>query len=283
MKTVFSKPTDVIHLFAQQDQEHAKCNNVFFYGTKIYSYGYHYLMGEFITNKKGQIAIIINNSGYSVTTSKHVSYLLAATRQYNQFYTMYCDSRQVLQQLESLLKKLSNAKKPQKYISEALNILDHFNDFLAWFGRSYDSFSKENLKKIKKIEKIFKASPGKESAEQYAKKKAAAQKASDKKDFLRLVKKFQNFEINYISHNSFSDEDFLRINKQSENIETSQGVKVSIKEAQILYKLIKAGKDIKGLKISNYTVISLNGVLHVGCHRINKKNMDEIGEQIIKL
>ena len=283
MKTVFNSPTDVIHLFAQQDQEHAKCNSVFFHGTKIYSYGYHYLMGEFITNKKGYSAIMINNKGYSNTTAKHVSHLSSATRQYKQFYTIYCDSNQVLQQLESLLQKLGKAKKPQKYISEALNILDHFNEFLEWFGKPYDSFSKENLQKIREIEKLFKAAPGRESAEQYAKKKAAAQKASDKKDFLKSLQKFQNFEINYISHNSFSNEDFLRINTQSGNVETSQGVKVSIKESQILYKLIKAGKDIKGLKISNYTVISLNGVLKIGCHRINRKNMDEIGEQIINL
>lgn len=283
MRTVFSSPTDVIHLFAQRSQYHAKSANVFFDGDRIYSYGYHYLMGEFITNKNGDIAIMINNYGYSVTTSKHVSYLSAATRQHKQFYTMYCDSKQVLQQLESLLQKLGKAKKPQKYISEALNILDHFNEFLLWFGKSYDSFSKENLKKIRKIEKLFNSEPGKESAEQYAKKKAASQKAADKKDFLKSLQKFQNFEINYINHNSFNKEDFLRINKQSGNVETSQGVKVPIKEAQTLYKMIKSGKDIKGLKISNYTVISLNGTLHVGCHRINRKNMEEIGEQIINL
>ena len=283
MRTVLSSPSDVIHLFAQRTQEHAKCANVFFFFDKIYSYGYHYLMGEFITNKNGDLAIMINNSGYSVTTAKHVAYLSAATRQYKQFYTMYCDSVQVLRQLESLLQKLGNAKKPQKYISEALNILDHFNEFLTWSGKPYDSFSQENLKKIRKIEKIFKASPGKESAEQYAKKKAAAKKAADKKDFLKSLQKFQNFEINYIYHNSFNKEDFLRINKQNGNVETSQGVKVPIKEAQTLYKMIKAGKDIKGFKISNYTVISLNGTLQVGCHRINRKNMEEIGEQIINL
>lgn len=283
MKTVFNSPTDVIHLFAQRIQDHAKCNNVFFYGTKIYSYGYHYLMGEFITNKNGEIALMINNKGYSNTTAKHVSQLASATRQYKQFYTMYCDSNQVFKQLESLLKKLGNAKKPQKYISEALNILDHFNEFLEWFSKSYDSFSKENLKKIRKIEKLFNSAPGKESAEQYAKKKAAAQKASDKKDFLKSLHKFNDFEINYISHNSFNNEDYLRINEQSGNIETSQGVKVPIKEAQTLYRMIKEGKDIKGLKISNYTVISLNGVLHIGCHRINRKNMEQIGEKIIKL
>ena len=283
MKTVFSSPTDVIHLFAQRSQDHAKCNNVFFYGTKIYSYGYHYLMGEFITNKKGDIAIMINNKGYSNTTTKHISYLSSATRQYKQFYTIYCESNQVLQQLEVLLQNLGKAKKPQKYISEALNILEHFNEFLEWFGKPYNSFSKENLQNIRKIEKLFKASPGEESASQYAKQKAAAQKAADKKDFLKSLQKFQNFEINYIPHNSFNKEDFLRINTQSGNIETSQGVKVPIKEAQTLYKMIKAGKDIKGLKISNYTVISINGVLQIGCHRINRKNIQEIGEQIINL
>jgi len=58
---------------------------------------------------------------------------------------------------------------------------------------------------------------------------------------------------------------------------------VPIKEATILYKMIKAGKDIKGYKIDKYTVISINGTLKIGCHNINRANVTEVGEQLLKL
>ena len=76
MKKVYSNSNEVMHLFAQQSQSEARSssNNVYFetpyidnrpYGSKIYSYGRHYLLGEFIDNN----TIFINDDGYSVTTS----------------------------------------------------------------------------------------------------------------------------------------------------------------------------------------------------------------------
>ena len=47
--------------------------------------------------------------------------------------------------------------------------------------------------------------------------------------------------------------------------------------------MIKAGKDIKGYKIDKYTVISINGTLKIGCHNINRANVTEVGEQLLKL
>ena len=93
MKTVFNNPHDVIHLFAQQTQSHAKSANVFFYNDMIYSYGYHYLLASFIENKKGVKAILINDRGYSVTTGKHINAMMQASRQYRQFYTTHTDKK----------------------------------------------------------------------------------------------------------------------------------------------------------------------------------------------
>ena len=63
MKRVFTNSYDVIHLYAQRSQDEGRCSNVFFYGDKIYSYGHHYLLGEFIDDGK---AIIINDEGLLV-------------------------------------------------------------------------------------------------------------------------------------------------------------------------------------------------------------------------
>ena len=81
MKTIFSN-SDLVHTFAQQTQQEGRTpnNGMFFYNQKIYSYGYHYLLGEFLDSE----TILINNSGYSVSTGKHISLVSNATRQYKQ-------------------------------------------------------------------------------------------------------------------------------------------------------------------------------------------------------
>ncbi len=76
MKTVFTN-SEIVHAFNLQDQPNGRTLNgsMYFEYKKIYSYGSHYLLGEFIDNN----TIIINNKGYSVTTSKHISLLTNAT------------------------------------------------------------------------------------------------------------------------------------------------------------------------------------------------------------
>lgn len=71
MKRVFSNSDQVIHLWANQSQSDAKSKNVFFSGKKIYSYGYHYELGRLV-EVNGITVALINDSGYSVTTSKHI-------------------------------------------------------------------------------------------------------------------------------------------------------------------------------------------------------------------
>lgn len=70
MKRVFSNMDQVIHLWANQTQSDARCTNVFFNGTKIWSYGYHYLLGQIHTYKGVKVALI-NSNYYSNTTAKH--------------------------------------------------------------------------------------------------------------------------------------------------------------------------------------------------------------------
>lgn len=73
MKKVFSSSSEVIHLWAQQNQVEARCSNAYFEGAVVYSYGRHYPLGIIVENKKGERAAIINASGYSATTSKHIA------------------------------------------------------------------------------------------------------------------------------------------------------------------------------------------------------------------
>lgn len=278
MKKVLNNSSDVIHLFAQRSQSEARCSNVYFNSiNKIYSYGSHYLLGEFINNHEGNEAIMINDCGYSATTAKHISQIRQATRQYKQFFIMSTDAKKVLYQLENFAKKLQSARKKEIYITPALNLIESYNKWLQWSGVFNLETNQINL-----ISAVF---TGSDITEYFNNKQKAikqAEKEQIKRNKLELnknVKKFEQYKINSI-YNTLG-EDFLRVSNDGLMVETSQGVKVDIREAKILYKMILAGKDIKGVKISDYTVISINGTLKIGCHNINMKSVHKVGKSII--
>ncbi|WP_185212437.1 hypothetical protein [Elizabethkingia meningoseptica] len=276
MKTVFNSSSDVIHLFAQQTQNNARCNNVFFEGKKIYSYGYHYLLGEFVTNKKGDTAVIINNEGYSQTTSKHISEITSGTSHYTQFTTSVTDEKKVLSKLEQLQIKLLNARKPELYISEANELFNKYKEYCDW----------NNIKINKQVNLAYSVFNTGEIKEYIAKKEKSILREKKKAEkealtkYYNALEKFFNHEINRIHVLNPKNEDYLRLSLNGEDIETTQGVSVSKVNAKKLYNLIKSGRDIKGYVIDNYTVIGLNGILTIGCHKINVQNMHEVGSKL---
>lgn len=297
MKKVFSSSVEVCHLFAQRTQDEATTStrNLFFNNrNKIYSYGYHYLLAEFINDE----TIIINNTGYSSTTSKHISQITQATRQYKQYFFKDICLQNVYNRITEASQKLINAHKKEVYSLEIINAFESFTSFVKEFKKfvnyssyyygqsSYNLTSKNELKnndKFKEIKKIYLIiSKNKESFIEAGKERIKKEKERAKKKLQKDLEKFFNYEIDYISTRDLN-EDFLRISKDKKHIETTQQIRIDINEAKTLYKLIKEGKEVKGYRIGYYTVISLNGVLKVGCHNINRNNLTEIGEQIINL
>jgi hypothetical protein len=278
MKKVFSNASDVIHLFAQRTQDEARSNNVFFeYGNKLYSYGHHYLLAEFITNSKGEQAVYINNKGYSVTTSKHISWAVNGLRQYKQFYETQINPQRVLTHLETIADKLQRARKKELYINEAEHLYSKFIEYITW--------KEETPVLLPQINTVIELFRGKDVSVYFAEKAELIKKAEqarirkEKAEYKKRLKKFFSHDTDYCP----GENDYLRISQDGQYIETTQRVRVPIKEAVVLYKMILAGNDIKGYNISGYTVISINGVLKIGCHNINKNNMHEIGQKIMNV
>ncbi len=278
MKKVFSSANECIHIYAQRTQNEGRSSNVFFEGDKIYSYGHHYLLGEFITNPKGKQAIIINDKGYSVTTAKHINWLTHGTSHYKQFFTTQCFPDLVLKELENLAQKLRNARKKELYISPAEYLYTKFLEFQTW--------NESNSPLIEQINAIIQVFRGKDVNEYFAEKAELIKKAEEKKkkelikQYKKELQEFFEYKRNY-TYKRLNDEDYIRISEDNTKIESSQGVKVSVNIALILYKKILAKEDIKGFQIENYTVIGINGTLQIGCHKINKKNMHEIGQKLL--
>lgn len=275
MKTVFSNAHDVIHVFAQRNQSHGRSSNVFFEHDKIYSYGYHYLLGEFIDDK----TIVINNRGYSNTTSKHISWLIGGTRQYKQFFTMSCDIHHVYKQILSLNDKLATARKPENYINQILSLWAPLNEYIK-YTKNKNTPKDDRYKEIKRIIKAIQSQPQEfqHKLAEAKKKEELMRKRSEEKRIKDTLSKWYNYEVHSFR---IGDKDFLRISQDGENVETSQYVKVSIDEARTLYQLICKGVDIRGHRISNYIVNSINGTLKIGCHNIDMDSVHKVGKQLV--
>ena len=264
MKKVFSN-SEIMHVFAQRTQSEGRTSNVFFYGNKIYSYGYHYLLGEFLDNN----TILINDTGYSHTTSKHINYLRQAVSQYKRFYITETDEKYLLTKLNSELVKLTLARKPEIYIN-SINYL---------FGKycEFQEFKKLPVnKEIKKIHKTANNGVNLEAYKKLIQQKEAKEKREKLKKFKAVYNDFKNYETHRI-YKGLTGFDYLRISKCRQFIETSQEIKIDIEDAQRIAKAIKLGLNIIGQKLKYYTInkFDKNGLV-AGCHNIPKTEIDYI-------
>lgn len=272
MKKVFPNANAVIHLFAQRTQSEARSTNVFFeYGTKLYSYGHHYLLAEFIENN----AIMINDSGYSVTTAKHIRQVTGATRQYKQFFYTKTNLGYIHREVKSNLDKLAKAKKPELYLGGIFSMWESLNEFIQFKKATKDYAKNPQYKELKKWVKQLEGDKDKVVAKikELQDRERVIKLAKFKKD----VKEFEAYELNYIHSNEL---DWIRISQDGTKVESSQGVSVSIEAARVLYKMIEAKRDIIGHRIEGYTVISVNGKLKIGCHHIDMEAVHKVGKII---
>jgi F0F1-type ATP synthase membrane subunit b/b' len=275
MKTVFSN-RELTHVYAQQSQEHGRSGSMFFYGTKIYSYGYHYLLAEFIDNE----TVLINDTGYSNTTSKHISLVRSATSHKRQFFKTETDLNEVHNTITSYLQKLPRARENKEYyLKQILKLFRNLNKYLEYTETKTKVSKTKEYKELKTI--VQRLETDKESilkeVSEFNKRKAQREKEKQKEQ----IKLWRNHEIRYLNR---SAESLLRLSLDKKQIETSGGVDIEIKKAKVLYKLIEAGKDIKGFKLDYYTVLGIkDNVLKIGCHNIPLKEVNTIGKQLIKL
>ena len=289
MKKVFSNTSEVVHVFAQQTQSEGRSQSrsIYFKENRIYSYGSHYLLGEFINSD----TIIINDFGYSVTTSKHISELINATNQYNQFFTSSIDVKHVQTEIDYNLKKLSKANKPEIYISNITKLESNLSKWVEYCKENKikkEHFSKYNFvvnksdykyKKIVKISNSLLTPDALEKIKAKGKKEAINQKAKDKRELKTKLDKFNSYKIDRFKIGEF---DYLRLSENKQFVETSQNIRIEKSDAQRLYFAIKKKIDIKGQKIGYYTINKIdNKALTVGCHKICIKSVKKVGQLLI--
>lgn len=200
MKRVFQSAEQTIHIWAQQTQSEGRSANVFFEGATVYSYGYHYPLGLITTNKKGEKAAIINDAGYSSTTSKHIGAARYAVNHYKRFDLPNTNAMKALVEAQSynqpirITNGLSEAIEHtiagyhsrlrsdtvkrkaatlEKWKSETLSECNNYIELLDWYG------VKMTAKAKKALRDLTGKSPS-EAKEQAKKEAIRIKKANDK-------------------------------------------------------------------------------------------------------
>jgi hypothetical protein len=280
MKKVFATSSDVIHLWANQLQDEARTssNNIYFNDLKeIFSYGSHYKLAHFIGNDFK--AVLINDLGYSKTTSKHVSEVRQATSHKKQFLKSECDTLQVLKTIKANTISLITAPKPELYIIPSLKLWSKLNSFIDYTG-SKNMKRSADYKEIQVLIKAIEDDPKNSSeaitknASLRKKREASQRKAQLKKELID----FRSYKTGRL--NLYEGKDYLRVCEDGEGIETSQRVKLTWIESNRLLKLLDLKKLIGAKVNGSYLVTSVNGTIKVGCHTIEIKEVERLRGKI---
>jgi hypothetical protein len=269
MRKVFQSNYEAIHTFAQRTHPEGRnqSRSVFFEGDKIYSYGYHYLLGEFLDAN----TILINDKGYSNSTSKHISILSGATSQYK----TRVDIDYIYNHVFNYLKpKLAKARKPQKYTSEIFSLWNSLNEYITERKETKTRRRKEYKQLLKFVDSLQDINTLK-SLREWAKKEKEKKQRKEKRTLKEKLNKFYKYEIDFFRVGNL---DYLRRSENGQYIETSQGVKIDIDEARRYYKILSSGANMRGEKISHYITKSFNDLLTIGCHNISKEQINRISK-----
>lgn len=314
MKTIFSSNSDVAHNFATNDQYYGSNSrrNLYFEHDKIYSYGSHYLLATKFNIDETK-NIIINDHGYSNSTSKHISILRSATSHYKQFNLSGIEIDPVYNKIKEYSKKIPRARQNKGfYINQIQRMFDYFVNFQNYAKKHKNKKTilnnyivDQRNKKFKEIKYIYNSI--KENLLDFQQEIIEINKKialKNKKQNEKAIKNFRDRKTdNCRTINSSKMYDVLRLDHidTGDNfidyfVRSGQGIKMSIVDSlngiKMIKKYVSYTKNtkendqnfIRGQKIGHYTIISfLNNILTIGCHKIKLSEIMLIDKEIKKI
>ena len=123
---------ETVKTYLEQEKTHGNSANVFFEYSRIYSYGYHYILGKFIDDD----LLIINDTGYSATTSKHIHLLRNTANELNiiNYSVSNVEINSVYSELKYLESKLHKARKPEIWYNRINSLYNNWYNFTKKYG-----------------------------------------------------------------------------------------------------------------------------------------------------
>lgn len=290
-KEVFGSHAQTAHVWAQREYLRGRASDqrMFFEGSTIYSYGYHFPAAKFVTDD----IVLINNDSYSVSTSKHMGYVRNAVSHKTRLHVStrvikafadYTDNNPVLFPpmvqdvvIEQAFKDFNNGmqKAAARRVKrckvadtlEAIGKLKHAAEIFETLNtpipaKLSDAIAKYESDNSGAIDAYLKDIADKEAA-------LKAERAA----------KYEKAKTLWLSHTPLLNQDgvtgydlahgatLLRVS--GEDIETSRGAKFPIEHAIKAFRVIRAMKD-KGREYSRGETEGINGLLRLGHFTIDK-------------
>jgi len=276
----------VAHLWANRIGGSAKASNLFFEGDDIYSYGRHFLIAKHVHNEQGEHAVLFTRRTYSILTTKHLNIVRQASRHLDLLFVPDPDLpkeelfEKWYRQIKEIAPALNNARKPEKYILEIQQVFDEAKRYANFFGYEIP----EVLVRASEIENIGQYHEVLQKENEL--RKAQAQK--EQAEALRIqkiqLKRWRKFATSYLT--TADGFDYLRFNKITERIETTQRVEIPLAVGRQFYSIVldtiaKGGcTDCKLRLMDRYKVLAINkNFIKVGCHKISLKEIKLFAKQ----
>ena len=279
MKNIFTN-SDLAHTYANQSQPTGRNSNGSFYfeDKTIYSYGRHFPIAAIVNNSQGIEAMLFTFRTYSNTTSKQISIVRSATRQYGKIYCFnpnYSHEANFIEWInlaEMEAFKLRKAKKPEIYLNELGRLSNQVNAYAYYFGLEIPVTLQAVLSIKDKQENLDYMS----KKDEFLRIEKAQKEKAQKIEYKEKLKKWFNFETSRVY--SGLNLDFLRINDN--RIETTQAVQIPLAMGKTLYKLIKNNNLTVGDKILQYSVNQVGDIIKIGCHNFKRSYLLNFGSKL---
>jgi hypothetical protein len=276
----------VAHHWANGIGESAKASNLFFEQENIYSYGYHFLIARHIYNANGGHAVLITQQKYSKSTSAQVTLVRQASRHIQQIFVPNPEwpAEELFEKWYSRIKGiaggLNNSRMPEKDILELQQVYGEAKRYADFFGFDIP----EILQKAGEIENLgqYHEVIGQEI------KLRKAQAKKEQAEALRIqkinLKRWRTFQTNYIT--TTDGYDYLRFNKTTVRIETTQRVEIPMPIGKQFYAVVLTTiadggcTDCKLRLMDSYDVLAINEhFIKVGCHKISLKEIKSFAKK----
>lgn len=264
------KTDEIAHLWANQSTDYARNpqGNLYFSGNSIYSYGNHYELGRLVECNGRRVALI-NDSGYSVTTSKHISKARCAVigLRLNVGYDGNMGN------VKGALVRLGDSitDRLMAYTSE----LKPYHEHLGPWREGRDRFN-ETCKNLGFADLCIPNAPDLEAIiEEHLRQRA--QRNGELKDLAqeRAKKQLQELLPKWRAGQKSIPYKLLRLipyhvlRVQDSEVITSGGARVPLAHALRLLDLVERGQAKAGARIGHYKFDKFsNGIVTIGCHSI---------------
>lgn len=281
MKTVFSNSM-CAHVWAQQTQPHGHSHSMYFEGPTIYSYGKHFPIATFRTPR----VVMMNSARYSVSTSRHQSYVSSAV--YGLDLDVFTVSAELfnappakvltylVEQHTFALEKAARARTNTEWK------LSHASDAATTARKWAQLFKLKEPKLVAFDRDVIMARIAEQTKKYAAERKRAAAKLA--KETAERITKWRTGEWYGLPGLPRA---LLRYNSASYQVETSRGASVPAQDAARAVRFISGVKERGKLwrrngeqcPVGDFQIdeIEPTGNIRAGCHRIEWAEIAQLG------